>query len=230
MANIRKYSDMRTIGHMCKHYERSVEPGHYSNSEIDESRICNNYNLAPDRGKQTDYIKQKIDAIMDGRTLRKDAVRMCCCVVDAPKNLPKEKEELFFIATYDFLVARYGGKGGMGEDVVVSAYVHNDETSAHLNFAWMPICFNKNGVRTFAAKEVVSRSDLRTLHQDLGNYLESLGICKKSDILNGKTIRDSNGRALSVSELKKRSRERERERSNRWERTVNRTERTIGRW
>lgn len=227
MANIRKFSSMRDIGHMCKHYERSVEAGHYSNEEIDEGRIQYNYNLAPDRGKQTDYIKQKIDAVMDGRTLRKDAVKMCCCVVDAPQNLPEEKEEIFFIAVYDFLVSRYGGKSGMGEDVVVSAYVHKDETRPHLNFAWMPICFNKNGVRTFAAKEVVSRSDLRTLHQDLGAYLENLGICKKTDILNGNTIRDTNGRALSVAELKRQSRERIRE--NRWTRTAER-ERAIGRW
>ena len=91
---------MRDIGHMCKHYERSVEAGHYSNEEIDERRIQYNYNLAPDRGKQTDYIKQKIDAVMDGRTLRKDAVKMCCCVVDAPQNLPEEKEEIFFIAVF----------------------------------------------------------------------------------------------------------------------------------
>ena len=42
--------------------------------------------------------------------------------------------------------------------------------------------------------------------------MEQLGICKKSDILNGKTKRDASGRALSVKELK-RQRYLERERN-----------------
>ena len=83
---------MRDIGHLCAHYERSVKSGHYSNPDIDKERLEEDHtNLAPDRGKQTSYIKAKIEEIMDGRTLRKDAVRMCCWVVDAPKGLPEEK-------------------------------------------------------------------------------------------------------------------------------------------
>lgn len=231
MANIKKFSDMRAIGHLCKHYERGVENGHYSNTDIDENRTSENYNLAPDRGKQTDYIKAMIKDVMGDRILRKDAVRMCCCVVDAPKNLPIEKEELFFVATYEFLVGRYGTKSNLGENVVVSAYVHNDESQSHLHFAFMPI-IEKNGMATFCAKEVVGRNDLKTLHQDLGEYLENLGICKKSDILNGKTERDSSGRALSVKELKKRSRERQIEKASRWDRTERTVDRdiTVSRW
>lgn len=228
MANIQKFSDMRAIGHLCTHYERGVEKGHYSNTDIDENRTAGNYNLAQDRGKQTDYIKETIREVMGDRTLRKDAVRMCCCVVDAPKNLPIEKEEIFFIAVYDFLVGRYGSKAGMGDDIVVSAYVHTDETTRHLHFAFMPI-EERDGIRTFCAKNVVGRQDLKTLHQDLGAYLEKLGICKKKDILNGKTQCDSSGRALSVKELKKRSRERDRDREkvSRWDGTDRTTDITV---
>lgn len=233
MANIRKFSDMRAIGHLCKHYERGVADGHYSNTDIDENRTSENYNLAPDRGKQTDYIKQKITTIMDGRTLRKDAVRMCCCVVNAPKGMSRDEQTRFFQETYKFLVYRYGRKSGLGEDIVVSAYVHNDESESHLHFAFMPI-IEKNGIKTFCAKEVIGRNDLKTLHEDLGDYLESHGVCKKKDILNGNTKRDSSGRALSVKELKKRSRERDRDREkvSRWDRsdrTVDR-DRAISRW
>ena len=71
MANMRKFSDMKDIGHLCAHYERSVKSGHYGNPDIDETKIAEDHiNLAPDRGKQTDYIKVKIEEIMDGRTLR----------------------------------------------------------------------------------------------------------------------------------------------------------------
>ena len=235
MANMRKFTDMRAIGHLCAHYERSVAPGHYSNEDIDPARLHEDtVNLAPDRGKQTDYIKQQIAAVMDGRTLRKDAVRMCCWIVDAPAALPRERKPEFFQAVYEFMVERYGRKSGMGEDCVISAYIHHSETTAHIHFAFLPV-LERSGEKTFCAKEVVSRADLATFHKDLGKYLETRGICKERDILNGQTQRDASGRALSVKELKcNRQREREREQqraNNRWTRTdAPDRDRERGRW
>lgn len=230
MANVRKFSDMRDIGHLCAHYERSVKSGHYSNPDIDKERLEEDHtNLAPDRGKQTSYIKAKIEEIMDGRTLRKDAVRMCCWVVDAPKGLPEEKKETFFQTVYDFLVDRYGTKSGMGEDVCISAYIHKSETTPHLHFAFLPVV-ERNGKKSFCAKEAVGREDLKTFHEDLAKKLEEEGICQRSDILNGKTQRDANGRALSVKELK-RHRAIERDRKvDRWNTDRNRANRNISRW
>ena len=73
MANMKKFSDIKDIGHLCAHYERSVSKGHYGNPDIDQNRLDEDRtNLAPDRGKQTAYIKSKIEEIMNGRTLRKD--------------------------------------------------------------------------------------------------------------------------------------------------------------
>ena len=212
MANMRKFSDMKDIGHLCAHYERSVKVGHYGNPDIDETKIADDHtNLAPDRGKQTAYIKAKIEEIMDGRTLRKDAVRMCCWIVDAPEQLPEEKKPEFFEAVYKFCVDRYGKKSGMGEDVAVSAYIHKSETTDHIHFAFLPV-IERNGQKSFCAKECVGRDDLASFHKELAAYLESLGICKETDILNGKTQRDASGRALSVKELKRnRAIERERE-------------------
>lgn len=203
MANMRKFSDFKDIGHLCAHYERSVEKGHYGNPDINQERLEEDkINLAPDRGKQTNYIKAKIDEVMEGRTLRKDAVRMCCWIVDAPANLPEEKKEAFFKATYEFLIDRYGKKSGMGEDVCISAYIHKSETTDHIHFAFLPV-LEKNGKKSFCAKEVVGRDDLKTFHEDLAKVLEEKNICKRTDILNGATQRDANGRALSVKELKK---------------------------
>lgn len=230
MANVKKFSDMRDIGHLCAHYERSVVKGHYGNKDINEERLGEDKtNLAPNRGKQTSYIKAKIEEIMDGRTLRKDAVRMCCWVVDAPKGLPEEKKTVFFQATYDFLIDRYGTKSGMGEDVCISAYIHKSETTPHLHFAFLPVV-ERNGKKSFCAKEAVGREDLKTFHEDLAKKLEEEGICQRSDILNGKTQRDANGRALSVKELK-RHRAIERDRKvDRWNTDRNRANRNISRW
>lgn len=230
MANLRKFSSMKDIGHLCAHYERSVENDNYSNPDIDKNKIhLDRTNLAPERKEgQTAYIKSKIEKIMDGRTLRKDAVRMCCWIIDAPKNMPEEMKPRFFQASYDFLVDRYGKKSELGKDVVISAYLHQSETTDHLHFAFLPI-IKKNGRLTFCAKECVGRDDLSTFHNDLAAHMEKLEICKKSDILNGNTQKDSSGRALSVKELK-RNRTIERERKiDRWSGQDNRTiER--GRW
>lgn len=230
MANMKKYSDMRDIGHLCAHYARSVAPGHYGNADIDQERLSEDrVNLAPAReGGQTAYIKRQIAEVMDGRTLRKDAVRMCCWVVDAPQNLPKEKEPEFFQAAYDFLTDRYGTKSGMGENCVISAYIHNSESTPHLHFAFLPV-LERDGQRSFCAKQVVDRADLTSFHKDLAAYMEQQGICSERDILTGKTQRDASGRALSVKELK-RNRQRERKRAeDRWtaenERNIER-----GRW
>lgn len=229
MANVRKFSDMRDIGHLCAHYERSVVKGHYGNKDINEERLEEDKkNFAPDRGKQTSYIKAKIEEIMNGRKLRKDAVRMCCWVVDAPKGIPEEKKEAFFQTVYDFLIDRYGRKSGMGEDVCISAYIHNSETTSHIHFAFLPV-LERNGKKSFCAKEAVGREDLRTFHEDLARELEVHGICQKSDILNGKTQRDASGRALSVKQLKRRAMERDRK-VDRWTNQIDRTERKISRW
>lgn len=249
MANMKKFSDMKDIGHLCAHYERSVQNDNYGNPDIDKSKLpLDHTNLAPNRGKQTDYIKAQIEKIMDGRTVRKDAVKMCCWIVDAPEQLPEEKKSVFFQATYNFLVDRYGEKSGMGEDVVISAYIHKSETTDHIHFAFLPVV-EKMGQKRLCAKDCVGREDLKNWHQDFALYMEQLGICKKSDILNGKTKRDASGRALSVKELKRQrylERERklekrkinlrmhntEKERNiekkvDRWDNSVDRTERKI---
>ena len=213
------------LGHICAHLERSVASGHYGNKNIDPARLNEDrVNLAPEReGGQVTYIKQQINEIMGVRTLRKDAVRMACWVIDAPKSLSKETEPEFFRAAYDFLVARYGSKSGMGEDCVVSAYIHRSETTPHLHFAFLPV-IERDGQKTFCAKDVVNRTDLTTFHRDLAEYMEAKGICKKSDILNGKTKRDDTGRALTVKQLK-------RSEDDRWTRSrTNDRERERGRW
>lgn len=233
IANLRKFSNMTDIGHLCKHYERSVSNDNYSNKDIDKSRLKeDSTNLAPFREKQTDYIKQQIDIIMNGRTLRKDAVRMCCWIIDAPMQLQENMKQRFFEESYSFLVDRYGSKSGMGEDVVISSYIHKSETTDHMHFAFLPIV-ERNGIKSFCAKECINREDLKTFHKDFAIHMEKLGICKESDILNGNTIRDTNGRALTVRELKK-QRDVEYERiHSRWNRPHNKSHSIVrerGRW
>lgn len=170
MAHIEKFQQ-HALGHMCKHYERALdangEPIRYGNQNIDLTRSHLNYNLAPERASQYGFI---MDRCKDVYCLkRKDVNLMCSCIVTAPKDLPAEEHERFFRASYDFLAARYGGKGA---ENVISAYVHMDEGSPHLHFAFVPVAYDKSKERwTVSAKNVVTRQDLKTLHPDLERHL-----------------------------------------------------------
>lgn len=199
------------IGHVCAHLSRSVKPGHYSNQDINENKTNLNYNLCKaERPKQVEYIKSKLNEISHSK--RKDLVCMCSIVLDAPQSLPENLHAAFFETAYDFFVERYGTIAGFQnhEDIVISCYRHRDETTDHIHFAFLPIISN-NGEQRFCAKEVVCRRDLQNLHKDLDKYLREHGI--RAEILNGKTKKDSMGRAYSVKELKRMERNLERNRS-----------------
>ena len=64
---------------------------------------------------------------------RKDVNVMATWVVTVPKDLPEQEHKAFFQASYDFLQQRYGREN------VVSAYVHMDEVTPHMHFAFVPV-------------------------------------------------------------------------------------------
>lgn len=170
MAHIEKFQQ-HSLGHMLKHFERALdkngEPIKYSNQNINLALTHLNYNLAPERENQYGFIMDRCKEVYCLK--RKDVNLMCSCIVTAPKDLKLDEHESFFKATYDFLAARYGGKGA---ENVISAYVHMDEGSHHLHFAFVPVHYDKRKERwAVSAKEVVNRQDLKTLHPDLERYV-----------------------------------------------------------
>ncbi len=216
--------NLEACGHVCAHFERKPAPGHYSNKSIDDKRTGDNYNIGPTRDcTQIEYIKKSLEEI--SHLKRDNLTVMASVIVNKPADLAVEYQEKFFRESYNFLVKRFCGAFTNPEDGVVSCYVHLDETTPHIHFAFLPVKNKKmkNGEtkKRFCSKELITRDNLATLHQDLQEYLnkECNLRCK---ILTGTTQRDAYGRALSVRELKKQTAERERNRS---------IDRTIGgRW
>lgn len=197
MAHVEKYK-ASALGHMLAHYNRSTP----ANKDIDRSRTAQNYNLAPERGDLLKFISARL---ADGVKVqqRADVIKLCDWVVTMPKDLPGEKEQAFFANTYDFLVNKYGEKN------VVSAYVHKDESTPHMHFAWLPIVKEKKNKKRFgqeklSAKECITRSDLQKFHQQLQDYLEQKLNCPVK-ILNEAT-KDGN---KSIADLKKHSQQTE---------------------
>lgn len=160
MAHIAKYQ-AAALGGMLAHYARTpeLERG-YRRDNIDPARTRLNYNLAPAHPcGQVGFIHDRIASLGLRRRVRKDAIRMCDCVLTAPPEVQDVELRKFFEAESAAL-----GKA-FGADNCISAWVHMDEPGArpHMHWAWVPVTPDGR----LSAKDVVSRAALRALHPAL---------------------------------------------------------------
>lgn len=165
VAHKEKYTK-GAVGHMFAHYERSkYVPSLKSpvNTEL-------NYNLAEidQPMEQLDFLHKRLSEVKVHK--RKDINVMVDWIITIPQSLNdkslKDKER-FFEEAYKFLNDRYG------KENVISAYVHMDEVTPHMHYAFVPVVEDKKkGGYKLSAKEAVTREDLRTFHQDLSKHME----------------------------------------------------------
>jgi len=198
MANVQKYTRGQ-IGGLTRHYERGQkEDGTYyafGNQEIDTSLSHLNYNLAPERdGGQLSFIGKRTSEVKCHN--RADVNVMCSWVITAPKNLADNEHRLFFQEAYSFLNQRYAD----GSDKnVISAYVHMDESTPHLHYAFIPVVHDKKkGIDKVSAKIIVDRVDLQKFHQDLERHMTGV-FGREVGILNEATKEGNK----SIDELKR---------------------------
>jgi len=139
-------------------------PGqNHSNKHIDDSRTKNNIVLKKCDGTFYKTINQIIE---DNRTtkhkIRKDAVKMVEATVQFSGTiltLPEKEQEQVLRDSYDWL------KNEFGEENIVSAVIHKDETTMHLHFDFVPM---KDG--RLIAKEVICRGTLFKQQADFLKY------------------------------------------------------------
>lgn len=77
----------------------------------------------------------------------------------------KPEIELFFKTAAEHLSERYGPRN------TVAAKVHMDETTPHMHFTFVPLTADGR----LSAKEITSRSNLRSLQEDLPKILQAAG-------------------------------------------------------
>lgn len=200
MAHMMKHT-RASCGHMFAHFDRKAE--HISNENLDRTRTHLNYNLATHQQMdQGEFVRKRCSEVRCQN--RKDVNVMVSWVVTAPKDLPEAEHKAFFQASYDFLKKRYGLEN------VVSAYVHMDEVTPHMHFAFVPVVHTfkqdrKNPnisteVYKVSAKECVNRHDLQSFHESLQRYV-SKELGHEVSILNEATKEGNR----SIEELKRQS-------------------------
>ena len=159
-----------------------------SNPQIDSERTKNNYRFTPYFGKTyTEFINGRIKEL--GLSPRKDAVVMNSFVLGSDKTffdgLAKVEQYNFFSDCYKFFTERYG------EENIIAAVVHNDETTPHMHLNLMPV--TKDG--RLCSKQLFDKPQLRQLQTD---FYEAVG--KRWGLQRGKE--GSQMKHLSTAEFK----------------------------
>ncbi len=145
----------------------------------------------------SDMLSRFNERLNDVYCMKRDDVKaLATWIVTLPEELteaPYEQQSAFFEATTNFLNDRYGQKNA------VAAVVHYDETTPHLHYAFVPVVFDDKKARyKVSAKEVLTRHDLQTFHEDLDQHLKKALPFYEQGVLNNKTLPFEN-----VAEIKK---------------------------
>ena len=130
-----------------------------NNPQIDCTRTLNNYNVIKRQCSYTQHINKRIAELDLPTKVRKDAVLMCSFVVGSDRDffgrLSPQEQQQFFVDCTRFFAERYG------EDNIISAVIHLDETTPHLHLNLIPIA---NG--RLCAKTLFDRKALQNLQSD----------------------------------------------------------------
>lgn len=171
MAHIENFS-RGAVGGIVRHDERTQNDGVHSrkNESIVPERTHLNYNLAPKRhGTVLEHIKYICERDNIRLNNRKDLNIMSSWVITKPESITPEEQEKFFKECYNFLSNRYG------ENSVITASVHLDETTPHMHFGFIPIAYDKKNNRyTVSAKLRINRKELQSFHNDLNSYMSKV--------------------------------------------------------
>lgn len=179
------------VANSLAHDDRSQE--NISNKEVDKEK--SNLNVKLHSGSSWEKYKNIMDNEHVKCMKRNDVNTLCSWVVTAPKELNRAAANDWLMNCYNFLNNRYK-KSDI--DNIVSAVIHNDETTPHLHFKFVPLREDKKrpGNYKVSAKEVVNKTDLNTFHKDLDAFLEDKYLMKCT---NGITEKNRN---KTISELK----------------------------
>ena len=134
------------------------------NESIDSTRTHNNYHIIERDMSYTEYINMRL--AQEHKKPRKDAVLMSSFTFgsDGPyfAHLTLEKQRELFTDATNYFVHTYG------EENVISAIIHMDETNPHLHLNLIPFMPDKR----LCAKELFCPQALRDLQTNLYEWLE----------------------------------------------------------
>lgn len=156
------------VNGLQRHNER--KPGQkHSNKNIKDDRTAENVFLRKSPKKYKAEIEDKITQNKKGgmKGVRKNSVRMVEATVQLSGKIleqPEEKQEEVLRDMYEWLKEEHG------EDNIISAVIHKDETNMHLHFDFVPITED----RRLSARDIISQSNLKRLQRESLEYVQEM--------------------------------------------------------
>lgn len=227
MANLDSFTKQAIHG-VIKEHDRTANT--YKN-DVDFTRSHLNFSYGVNGAHSKEIkskIKQRCDAIMDGRRLQDTANVMCEWVVTFPFDYCTPTPCYIYKKDKKTVRKEDGGKPvakmynkpndpaqvkqffdevydfvceRYGTENIMGAYVHMDEKTPQMHIDFVPEAISrKTGLRTVSSASRITRGELHSFHTDLDKRIESTLGMKKA-ILNGRTKGD-----FTVEELKERER------------------------
>lgn len=182
MANLTKFT-RSGLGQILAHVRRGSEPERYPDGNPKKLRKYKNQNIVATHSKYNYNLRERGDGLTDYQYIEKRVKAhnvlnranvnwLGSWVVSLPKclqNANEEDKELFFKETFEFLSNRYG------EDNIVYAYVHMDETTPHMHTGVTP-CFYDDDKKKLACnyKKFFSRKEYQTFHKDFSKHMKEV--------------------------------------------------------
>ena len=141
---------------LSAHHERTKE-FYISNPDIDQSRTPQNFHLVTPRWSYEQEIRHRIR--MAGCRVRKDSVKFVDTLVTvSPEFAQEHAAEMpeYFTRAFTFLKER------VGEENIISAVVHLDETTPHMHLCFVPLTKDNR----LSAKEILGNKKSMIRWQD----------------------------------------------------------------
>lgn len=187
----------KTVLDKCqRHNQRENE--NYSNSEIDKNKKHLNYEL---HNENNIVYQKEIDLKIKDRykckkSIRKDAVLNIECLITSDKEffekIGAEETKRYFEEAYNFI------KDKFGEENVIYATVHMDETTPHMHAGFVPI--TKDG-RLSAKDYLDGKERLRNLQDDFYKYISNKGF----ELERGISSDETHAKNIKIKDLKKKA-------------------------
>lgn len=186
MAHILKFKK-QAISSLFRHNNRTTgENVVHSNETIDSTRTMQNYFLKKGSAKSLD---KRLDEVFHLGSASE--IVMCEVCITLPKDVSPNDELAFFCSVYDFYCNDFG------EQNIINAVIHKDETTPHLHLDIVPIVtgeveYDSRGKRQLAKWKEQHADRLAELMDEYGRPVVERLCCK--ELINREYLRSMHTR------------------------------------
>lgn len=166
--------------------------GFIRNKDIDLSKTYLNYDLVENNLNLYQRVKKRVEEVRENSRIQKNSVVDVSNIITLNKEQFEEwgedKSKEYFREVYNYFCNEFG------EENVVSAKVHMDETTPHMHLHFVPI---KDG--KLQCRSVLNQSRFNKVHTNVPKYLQEKGF----NVVRGNGKTKERGNIDNIHEYKK---------------------------